>query len=317
MAWTPDGNVTKDVSIEPKRGKGGSWHIERKVDVFLQASNDPMAALPYLPPDGEHFQGDDGLEHVAVVTSMGLEAEDVRGQENLGAGEVYVVCIVHATITYSYDPQTGGGAGGGASFNDEFTVDSTTEMGHITHVRKRADQRVWNDSDVAAQAESQAIGIKDDEIEGVDIHVPAGAFEVRRWYDVDDLTAAKLAAWDEIKCCMNSNVVSIAGKRNYFLGELLYLGYSVTFAHGSSRVLVIHKLKEECTATLDVQMMGGVTRSILKLGWEYMWQQPGRRVTQSSGDPAKTTVRHGVAAAFIAQVYKQKNFAQLELNVEL
>ena len=145
-----------------------------------------------------------------------------------------------------------------------------------------------------------AIGVTQDNVEGVDIYVPVYHFSETHHLAPSGVTGAYKATLFFLTASVNSN-----GFKGFSPGEVLFLGASGT-QRGQEDWEITFKFAASPNATGLV--IGEIT-GINKKGWEYLWV----RYADSEDTIAKVLVKKPIAV-YVEQVYPLAGFAALGIG---
>jgi hypothetical protein len=145
-----------------------------------------------------------------------------------------------------------------------------------------------------------AIGVTQDNVEGVDIYVPVYNFSETHHIDPANVTGAYKSTLFFLTACVNSD-----GFKGFAPGEVLFLGASGT-QRGQEDWEITFKFAASPNATGLV--IGEIT-GINKKGWEYLWV----RYADAEDTTAKVLVKKPIAV-YVEQVYPMAAFAGLGIG---
>ncbi len=146
-----------------------------------------------------------------------------------------------------------------------------------------------------------AIGVTQDNVEGVDVTVPVYNFSETHYIAVAAVTGAYKSALFYLTGTVNNG-----GFKGFDAGEVLFLGASGS-QRGEDDWEITFKFAASPNATGLV--VGDIT-GIAKKGWEYLWV----RYADAEDTAAKVLVKKPIAA-YVDQVYPYGNFAGLGIGV--
>lgn len=146
-----------------------------------------------------------------------------------------------------------------------------------------------------------AIGVTDDNVEGVDITVPVYHFSENHFLPDIEVTPAYKTTLFNLTGRVNN-----AGWKGFAAGEVLFLG-----ASGTKRGLKAWEITYRFAASPNKSNMTvGSISGISKKGWEYLWI----RYAETEDTSAKALVKRPLAA-YVERVYEEGNFASLGIGV--
>lgn len=212
-------------------------------------------------------------------------------------------CIWTATIGY-VRPQAG--TGGGQS--EVFSFDTGGGTRHITQsILTMAANSV---ADVTANMTpnvdlyEQAIGVIErqgsTEIEGVDIVSPVFNFSEIHYIPNANVTPAYKQTLAELTGAVNDDAF-----KGYAAGEVLFIGASGSMRTSDNIWEITFKFAAQKNQS-DVKV-GAVMIFDFIRGWDYLW-------IQYKPDPTKPTARSVPSAAYVEQVYPDKDFELLAIG---
>jgi hypothetical protein len=195
------------------------------------------------------------------------------------------------TVRYgtSSPPQTG---------QSSFSFDTGGGSQHITQGRGTVAR--YSAPGKTAPNFGGAIGVTQDNVEGVDIYVPVYNFSETHHIDPANVTGAYKSTLVFLTACVNND-----GFKGFAPGEVLFLGASGT-QRGQEDWEITFKFAASPNATGLV--IGEIT-GINKKGWEYLWV----RYADAEDTTAKVLVKKPIAV-YVEQVYPMAAFAGLGIG---
>lgn len=185
-----------------------------------------------------------------------------------------------------------------------FSFDTTGGTQHITQSRQTIQK--YAPTGKTAPDFGGAIGVTHDSVEGVDINIPAFAFNVTRYVAPAAMTSTYIAS-----------LYALTGKTNSAAWTVNVDGVTLTFAAGEALFQGVSgsKRKSEQDWELNFRFaaspnatnltIGSIT-GIAKKGWEYLWV----RYADAEDTSAKAIMKKPIAV-YIEKVYDEGTFSSL------
>jgi len=250
--------------------------------------NDQSAELGYLI----RGTSDDSAARLELINNSplvhdGLVRDDAEVEELEGL-DAYLGTVRYVPLE-KQEPETG---------ESSFSFDTSGGTQHIT-------QSLQTVGAFAAPGENApdfrgAIGVTQDNVEGVDITVPVYSFAETHYVPASQVTNAYKGALFNLTGKVNSSSF-----RGLAAGECLFLGASGSKRGEDDWEITFRFAGSPNKTGLTVGDIGGIS----KKGWEYLWV----RYQDAEDDNAKMLIKKPIAA-YVEKVYDEGNFGALGIG---
>jgi hypothetical protein len=274
------------------------------------AGNDGRAEVEWFVFDADNY--DDAKTALlaaadATFDGLGLHSVNiVRVAEGSDLGTIWE-CTVYYGRHGGTTPQEG----------SIYTFEVRGGTQHVKHSRKTMARygRWESGSPGAAPNHRGAIGVKGDEIEGVDIVVPVFSWSETHYKSEAFVDAAYLAVVKAVCGSMNH-----ALWRTYPAGEVLFMGVTGRRQQvpGAKWELTYNFAQSDNVANLNIGKEGVIPADgdlvvSAKAGWDYLWVEFGAGVDTDSVPGTPVPVQRPIYA-HVERVYRQADFATLGID---
>jgi len=232
---------------------------------------------------------DDATARAALLTNSpsfhdGLPRDDTEVEELEGL-DAYLGTVRYVSPD-GQEPETG---------ESSFSFDTTGGTQHITQSLETVGSHGDNPPDFGG-----AIGVTQDNVEGVDITVPIYSFAETHYLPNSVVTNAYKGTLFNLTGKVNSGAF-----KGLAAGECLFLGASGSKRGEEDWEITFRFAGSPNRTGLTVGDIGGIS----KKGWEYLWV----RYQDTEDDNAKMLIKKPIAA-YVEKVYEEGNFAALGIG---